>query len=122
LSSTEWGPLVLDVLAGVGALLIGVGVFVASLALAKTLARVRVTLDGIDRQMENIGTPMTNTLAHVDEVTKSLEDAAGTLSRTADLTRSAVVPAIVNFGATLGGVTAGLRRLVTGKDRNPGSN
>jgi uncharacterized protein YoxC len=109
--------LVLDVLGGVGALLVGVGALVAALALAKTLARARTTLDGVDRQLESIGTPMTNTLAHVDEVTKSLEDTAGTISRTADLTKSAFVPAIVNIGATLGGITAGLRRLVTGKDR-----
>jgi uncharacterized protein YoxC len=109
--------LVLDVLGGVGALLIGIGAMVGALAVAKTLARLRITLDGVDRQLENIGTPMTNTLSHVDEVTRSLEQTAGTLSRTADLTKSAVVPAIVNIGATLGGVTAGLRRLVTGKDR-----
>jgi hypothetical protein len=60
---------------------------------------------------------VTNTLTHVDEVTSSLQQTADTLSRTADLTKSAVVPAIVNVGATLGGVTAGLRRLVTGKNR-----
>jgi hypothetical protein len=117
LSSTEWGPLVLDVLGGVGALLVGIGALVAALALAKTLARFRTTLDGVDRQLENIGTPVTNTLAHVDGATRSLEATAGTLSRTADLTKSAVMPAIINLGATLGGVTAGLRRLVTGKDR-----
>ena len=109
--------MVLDVLGGVGALLIGTGVLVAALALAKTLARVRVTLDSVDRQLENIGPPVTSTLAHVDEVTRSLDQTAGTLSRTADLAKSAVVPAIVNLGATLSGVTAGLRRLVTGKDR-----
>ncbi|HET6276098.1 MAG TPA: hypothetical protein VFE16_09240 [Candidatus Cybelea sp.] len=120
MSSTEWGPLVLDVLAGVGALLIGIGVLVAAMALAKTLERVRTTLDGVDRQLENIGTPATSTLAHIDEVTRSLEETAGTLAQTADLTKSAVVPAIVNVGATLGGVTAGLRRLVTGKDRKTG--
>lgn len=117
MSSSQWGPLVLDVLGGIGALLIGAGVMVAALALAKTLARVRVTLDGVDRQMENIGPPVASTLAHVDEVTRSLDQTAGTLSRTADLARGAVVPAIVNIGATLSGVTAGLRRLVTGKDR-----
>ncbi|MBV8068089.1 MAG: hypothetical protein JO113_08925 [Candidatus Eremiobacteraeota bacterium] len=117
MSSSEWGQLVLDVLGGVGALLIGTGVLVAALALAKTLARVRVTLDSVDRQLENIGPPVTSTLAHVDEVTRSLDQTAGTLSRTADLAKSAVVPAIVNLGATLSGVTAGLRRLVTGKDR-----
>ena len=71
------------------------------------MGRLRITLDGVDRQLENIGTPMTNTLTHVDVVTKSLEDTAGSLSRTADLTRSAVSPALVNLGATLSGVTAG---------------
>ncbi len=117
MSSTEYGSLILDVCAGVGALLVGIGVFVGMLALAKTLRRLRVTLDEVDRQLENVSTPVRSTLAHVDGVTKSLEDAAGTLSRTADLTKSAVAPAIVNVGAMLGGVTAGLRRLLTGKDR-----
>lgn len=117
MSSTEYGSLTLDVLVGVGALLVGIGVLIGMLALAKTLTRLRTTLDGVDRQLENIGTPVTSTLAHVDQVTKSLEDTAGALSRTADLTRSAVVPAVVNVGATLAGITAGLRRLVTGKDR-----
>ena len=36
---------------------------------------------------------------HVDEVTKSLGETAETLSRTADLAKSAVSPAIVNVGA-----------------------
>ncbi len=116
MSSTEYGSLILDVCAGVGALLVGVGVLIGMLALAKTLRRLQATLDGVDRQLESVSTPVRSTLAHVDGVSKSLEDTAGTLSRTADLTKSAVVPAIVNVGATLGGVTAGLRRLLTGKD------
>ncbi len=115
--SSEYGSLILDVCAGVGALLVGIGVLVGMLSLAKTLGRLRVTLDEVDRQLEAIGSPVRSTLAHVDGVTKSLEDTAGTLSRTADLTKSAVTPAIVNVGATISGVTAGLRRLVTGKDR-----
>jgi len=117
LSSSEYGSLILDVFAGVGALLVGIGVLVGMLALAKTLRRLQVTLDEVDRQLETVATPLRDALAHVDGVTKSLQDTAGTLSSTADLTKSAVVPAIVNLGATLGGVTAGLRRLVTGKDR-----
>ncbi len=117
MSSTVWGPLVLDVLGGVGALLVGIGVLIGMLALAKTLARARLTLDAVDRQLENIGPPMTNTLTHVDEVTRSLEETAGSLSRIAGLTKRAVEPALINTGATLSGVTAGLRRLVTGKDR-----
>jgi uncharacterized protein YoxC len=117
-SSTEWGPLILEVFAGVGALLVGIGALVAALALAKTLARLRTTLDGVDQQMENIGTPVTSTLSNVDGVTKSLEATASTVSRTVDLTRSAFVPAIINVGATLNGITTGLRRLVPGKNRN----
>lgn len=115
MSSTEYGVLILDVLGGVGALLIGIGVFVGMLALAKTLARVRTTLDGVDRQLENIGTPVTSTLTRVDGVTRSLENTAQTLSRTADLTKSAVVPAIINIGATLSCITAAARRLITGQ-------
>jgi uncharacterized protein YoxC len=115
LSSSEYGSLILDVCAGVGALLVGIGVLVGMLALAKTLARLRATLDEVDRQLDSIGEPVRNTLAHVDGVTKSLEDTAGTLSRTADLTKRAVAPGIVNVGAVIAGVTAGLRRLVTGK-------
>ena len=108
--------MILDVLGGVAALLIGIGFFVASLALAKTLVRVRATLDEVDRQLAGIGAPVTSTLTRVDELTKSLEETAGTVSRTVDLTRSAVVPGIVNVGAAIAGVTAGLRRFVTGKE------
>ena len=68
-------------------------------------------------QCENVGTPVSNTLAHVDEVTRSIEETVGTLSRTADLTKSAVTPAIINIGAAIGGISAGLRRLVTGKTK-----
>ena len=71
----------------------------------------------MDKQLENIGTPVSNTLAHIDEVTKSIEETVGTLSRTADLTKSAVTPAIINVGAAIGGISAGLRRLVTGKTK-----
>ena len=117
MSGTQYGTLILDVLVGVGVLLIGIGVLIGMLSLAKTLERLRTTLDEVDRQMENVSTPMSSSLAHVDGVTRSLEQTAGTLSRTADLAKSAVVPSIVNVGATLSGVTAGLRRLVTGIDR-----
>jgi len=105
------------VLVGIGALLAGTGIFVGMLALAKTLARLRITLDGVDRQVESIGTPVTDTLFRIDGVARSVEDAVGSIARTADLARGAVVPAIVNVGATLTGISAGLRRLVTGKSQ-----
>jgi hypothetical protein len=117
-SSTEYGSLILDVLVGVGVLLIGVGIFIAGLALARALARLAVTLDALDHQLENVGAPATSTLGHVNDVAKSLGDTAASVSQTVDLTKSALLPAIVNFGAAVGGLSAGLRRFVTGKDRN----
>jgi uncharacterized protein YoxC len=121
--------LVLDVLVGVGVLLAGLGIFMGMLALAKTLARMNVTLDGVDRQLENLSGPVAGTLSHVDGiadtadqtlarlsgVVKSLEDVAGSVSDTAQLTKNALSPAIVNVGAAITGVSSGLRRLVTGK-------
>ncbi len=116
MNGIEYGGLILDILVGVGALLVGLGIFVLGLAAAKTLARLRQTLDEVDRQLKTIGPPVASTLTQVDGVTKSLGETADTLSRTADLAKTAVTPAIVNVGATMSGVTAGLRRLVTGKD------
>ena len=72
MNGTQYGGIILDVLVGVGALLVGIGILVACLALAKTLTRLRTTLDEVDRQLENLGVPVANTLVHVDEVTKSL--------------------------------------------------
>jgi uncharacterized protein YoxC len=128
-TSTTIGLLVLDVLVGIGVLLLGLGVLIGMLALAKTLARVNVTLDGVDRQLENLGQPVAKTLGHVDGiadtadrtlarlggVVQSLEDVAGSVSQTAQLAKSALSPAIVNVGASITGASSGLRRLLTGK-------
>jgi uncharacterized protein YoxC len=131
-TSTEIGVLVLDILAGIGVLLAGIGILVGMLALAKTLGRVNVTLDGVDRQLENLGEPVAKTLGHVDGiadtadrtlaklggVVTSLEDVAGSVSQTAKLAKNALTPAIVNVGTTITGISSGLRRLVTGKNAN----
>ena len=123
--SSESGVLVLDILVGVGALLVGVGVLIGMLALAKTLQRLNVTLDGVDRQLELLGEPVAKTLGHVDArarnqrlggVADALEGVAGSVSQTAALAKDAVSPAIVNVGATITGISSGLRRLVTGKN------
>lgn len=114
---------------GVGVLLAGIGVLWAMVALARTLGRVNVTLDELDRQVSTLSQPVNETLGHVggiadtaDQtlarlggVVKSLEDVAGSVSQTASLTKDALQPAIVNVGATITGVSAGLRRLVTGR-------
>lgn len=122
--------IVLDAGVGIGALLAGLGVFLGMRALAGTLSRVNVTLDEVDRQIAAVGTPVTQMLSHVggiadtadstvarlSGVVKSLEDVAGSVASTAKLTQNAVSPALVNVGATLSGVTAGIRRLINGKD------
>jgi hypothetical protein len=53
-------------------------------------------------------------------VVRSLEDVAGSVSKTASLAKDALSPAIVNVGATITGVSAGLRRLVTGRNSRNG--
>ena len=101
-------------------------------ALGRTLARVNTTLDEVDRQMASLGAPVSQMLTHVggiadtadatvarlSGVVKSLEDVAGSVAGTAKLTQDAVSPALINVGATLGGVTAGLRRLVNGRTQS----
>lgn len=124
--------IVLDVGVGLGVLLVGVGVFIAMRALAATLSRLNVTLDGVDRQIAGIGKPIAETLTHVggiadtadttiarvSRVVGSVESVAGSVANTAKLAQTAVAPSLVNVGATLTGISAGLRRLVRGAGSN----
>ncbi len=130
----DW-PSVLDVGVGIGAFLVGLGIFVAMVALARLISRLHVTLDEVDRQISGIGVPVAEALEHVEGISATadetlaklgnavgaLESVATSVSGTTSLVKSAISPAIVNIGATLGGVTAGLRRLVTGKSPKDGS-
>jgi uncharacterized protein YoxC len=114
---------------GIGVLLAGFGVLAACLALGKTLGRVNRTLDVVDAQVQNLSVPIgatldhvggiadtaDQTLAHLRGVVGSLETAAASLSNVTDLAKDALSPAIVNVGATIAGVSAGLRRIVTGR-------
>lgn len=123
-TSFNWS-IVLDVGVGVGVLLIGLGILIAMIALAGTFKRLNQTLDEVDRQMESLGKPVADTLTHVNgiaetadtavarlsTVTSSLERVAGSLAETTDMVHRAVTPSIVNVGATLTGVSAGLRRI-----------
>lgn len=124
----DWA-IVLDFGVGAGVLLMGIGVVVATIALAKTLGRVNVTLDEVDKQIAGLGTPVGATLEHVEGIAGTadttlarlgvavgnLEGASKSVSDTATLAKDAISPAIVNVGATLTGISAGLRRLVLGK-------
>ncbi len=126
-TSFNWS-IVLDVGVGVGVLLMGLGVFIAMRALAATLSRVNVTLDEVDRQVAGVGKPVADTLTHVNgiagtadttvarvsHVVESVESVAGSVANTAKLMATAVSPTLINVGATLTGISAGLRRLVRG--------
>ncbi len=128
MTGMDWG-IVMDAGVGVGVLLVGIGALIAGLALAKTLARVNVSLEEVDKQVGALGEPVGETLHHVGgiadtadqtlvrlgAVVKSLETVAGSVSQMAELTKDALSPAIVNVGATITGVSAGLRKLLTGR-------
>ena len=130
----DWSS-VLDVGVGVGALLVGLGFFVATSALAKLFVRLRTSLDEVDRQLRGVGKPVGEALQHVESISATadetlaklggavgaLESVAHSVSGTTSLVREALSPAIVNIGATLSGVSAGLRRLVAGKSARDGS-
>ena len=130
----DWPHLIFSVGAGVGVLLIGIGVLIVCSAIANLLRRMNGTLDEIDKQIGALSTPVAETLGHVggiadtaDEtvarlggVVGQLETVAGQVVKTSDLANRAVAPAIVNVGATLTGVTAAVRRLVTGRPADDG--
>jgi uncharacterized protein YoxC len=125
----DWPHLIFSVGAGVGVLLIGIGILIFCSAVANLLRRLNGTLDEIDEQIGALSTPVAETLGHVggiadtaDEtvarlggVVGQLETVAGQVVKTSDLANRAVQPAIVNVGATLTGLTAAMRRLVTGR-------
>ncbi len=125
MATSDW----MDIGIGVGVLLIGIGAMIAAIALARTLGRVNVTLGVADEQMQSLGKPIGATLDHVggiadtaDQtlarlrgVVEALEGVADSVSDTAELAKGALAPAIENVGATIAGISAGLRRIVTGR-------
>jgi len=122
--------LIFSVGAGLGVLLIGIGILVVCSAIAGTLKRLNMTLDEVDRQVAALSAPVAETLGHVGgiadtadstiarlgAVVGTLETIANGVVKTSGLANDAVGPAIINVGATLTGLTAGLRRFINGKD------
>jgi uncharacterized protein YoxC len=127
-SEIDWPHLIFSIGAGVGVLLIGIGILVLCSGIANLLRRLNGTLDEVDKQIAALSAPVAETLSHVggiadtadatvarlSGVVGSLETVAATVVKTSDLAGRAVAPAIVNVGATMTGVTAGIRRFVTG--------
>jgi hypothetical protein len=133
-SEIDWPHLIFSVGAGLGVLLMGIGVLVFCSGIANFLRRLNGTLDEVDKQIGTLSAPVAETLAHVGDiagtadatvarlsgVVGSLETVASNVVKTSDLANRAVAPAIVNVGAALAGVTAGFRRLVSGGPRSNG--
>ena len=102
---------------------------VVCLRLAGTLTRVNGTLDVVDRQLAALSAPIAATLSHVGGIADTadttaarlggvvgqLEAIATRIGKSAELVQDALEPAVVNLGATLTGLTAGLRRMVRGR-------
>ena len=100
------------------------------------MRRLNGTLDEIDKQIGALSAPVAETLSHVGGIADtadatvarlsglvgSLETVAGQVVKTSDLANRAVAPAIVNVGATLTGISAAVRRLVTGRRAKPPEN
>lgn len=133
-SDIDWPHLAFSVGAGVGVLLMGIGVLVVCSAIANLLRRMNTTLDEVDKQIGALSAPVAETLSHVGGIADtadstvarlgvvvgSLETIAGQVVKTSDLANRAVAPTIVNVGATLTGISAAVRRLVTGKRADDG--
>ncbi|HVS46776.1 MAG TPA: DUF948 domain-containing protein, partial [Verrucomicrobiae bacterium] len=74
------GSTVLDVCVGLGVLIAGIGIFIAMRALAKTLARVNVTLDEVDRQLDGMGKPLGQVLGHVGGIADTADQTLARLT------------------------------------------
>lgn len=128
-TDADWPHLIFSIGAGVGVLLIGVGILIVCRATAASLRRLDRTLDEVDRQIAALSAPVAETLSHVggiadtaDATVARLSAVVGTLETLASgavkastLANAAIAPAIVNVGATLTGFTAGVRRFLDGK-------
>lgn len=128
-SGIDWAHLAFSVLAGLGVLLIGIGFLRLCTGVADLLRRLNGTLDEVDRQISALSAPVVETLSHVGgiadtadstvarltAVVGALETVSASVAKTSTLVSSSIGPSIVNVGATVTGVTAGIRKLLTGR-------
>ena len=129
--SSDWAVVFREVAIGLGVLLAGIGFLYASIQLGATLKRLVTTLDRLDKQIDTLGVPLGKTLDRVSGIATTadqtlaragnavgaLERVSSTVSSGVAFVGSALQPAVINLGATVTGVTAGLRRLVRGEER-----
>ncbi len=113
MSGFSWIEAVLYIGGGVGAFVLGLGVFIACVRLGGLFGRLCKTLDEVDQQIGVISVPIAATLTHVGGIADTadstlarlgavigkLEKIASGATKTADL-----------IGSTLSGVTSAMRR------------
>ena len=128
MTGTDSAVVFREIAVGLGVLLIGIGFLYASIQLGRVLVRLGATLDEVDRQIATLGVPLAKTLDRVSGIATTadqtldraksavgqLERVATTLAKGTNLITAAVEPAFVSLGATVAGITAGLRRIVRG--------
>lgn len=113
---------------------LGFGVLMISRRIAGVLQRVDIMIGDVDKQIGTLSEPIVDTLSHVGgiadtadiavaklgKIVGTLESVAGSVGKTANLAQNAVAPSLVNFGATLTGITAGVRRIIHGPHTDKG--
>jgi len=122
MTAQSWS-VVLYVGVGLGALLVGAGIFVACLQAGALFTRLCKTLDEVDQQIGVMSVPIASTLTHVGgiadtadstlarlaAVVSQLENVASGASKTANL-----------IGTTLSGVTSAMRKPRDGNESRDG--
>lgn len=111
MTTSDW----MNIGIGVGVLLIGIGALIAAIALARTLGRLNGTLDVFDKQLDSLNAPVGRTLDHVGGIADTADQTLARLRGVVDAVEGTLTPSIDNLGAVLVGITAGLRRIVTGR-------
>ena len=112
----DWSAF-LDVAGGVAAFLCGLGVFIATIALARTLGRLNRTLDGIDEQINALGKPVSETLAHVGGIADTADQALARISgavASLEQIASSLAQTVKSTQETVSSITAGIRRFFRG--------
>lgn len=108
---------------GLGALLAGLGLFVACLRAGMLFSRLGKTLDEVDQQIGVMSVPIASTLTHVggiaDTADSTLARLAAVVSQLENVATGASKTANL-IGSTLSGVTSAMRKPRDGSEERDG--
>jgi len=108
---------------GLGALLVGAGIFAACLRAGALFARLGKTLDEVDQQIGVMSVPIASTLTHVggiaDTADSTLARLAAVVSQLENVATGASKTANL-IGSTLSGVTSAMRKPRDGDESRDG--